>query len=143
MTMMKSYWSPAETGEVSPATDGQQGRNSSEDVHPDPGLDVRAAQGNQGTSALIPEALPNIRLLVNHELPDGSGNEHNITFDPRNTVSQLRATMEAFSGIPQENIFFIFKMKTLDDSLSLYAQDVGSWDCITMRDTRQTYPYPY
>ena len=95
------------------------------------------------TAALIPEALPNIKLLVNHELPDGSGNEHNITFHPRSIVSQLRATMETFSGIPQDNIYFLFKTTLLEDNRSLFEQQVGAYDRITMRDSRLTYPYPY
>lgn len=142
-SLLKSYLPSRETGETPDAGDEHQGRRNSGNADPDPDPTDGATQGGQASAGLIPEALPNIRLLVNHELPNGSGNEHNITFHPYNLVSQLRATMEAFSGIPQDNIYFLFKTNTLDDSLSLFAQKVGAFDRITMRDNRLTYPYPY
>ncbi|KAK3799935.1 hypothetical protein RRG08_064826 [Elysia crispata] len=138
VSVLRGFWPQDQTGAASPPSHSLNVGNSSD---PDP--DARVTQNDSGSAALIPEALANIRLLVNHELPDGSGNEHNITFHPYGTVSQLRATMETFSNIPQDNIYFLFKTDQLVDSLTLYSQQVGAYDRITMRDNRLVYPYPF
>ncbi|GFO05718.1 hypothetical protein PoB_003222300 [Plakobranchus ocellatus] len=144
-TVSKSVqWQHDESTPAPMATDARQVTERDVDPRATPnGSNDEVTQGDHDSDALVEEAQPNIRLLINHELPDGSGNEHSITFNPHNTVSQLRTTMETFSHVPQENIYFIFKMSQLNDSLKLNEQHVESWDCITMRDNRLTYSTAY